>query len=88
MNDFPDASRDRKVCVMGLGYMGLTLAAVMAHVGFTVHGVEIRENVVNDLLNGQPHFHGPAWLAGLHSLATRAPNCPCRAPWADNSFPG
>ena len=63
MNEFPDSMRDRNVCVMGLGYVGLTLAVAMADVGFNVHGVEIRANVVRDLLHGQPHFHEPG-LAG------------------------
>lgn len=40
MNEFPDSMRDRNVCVMGLGYVGLTLAVAMADVGFNVHGVE------------------------------------------------
>jgi len=63
MSDFPDALRDRNVCIMGLGYVGLTLAVVMADVGFRVHGVEIRESVVRSLLQGEPHFHEPG-LAG------------------------
>ncbi len=61
--EFPESMRDRNVCVMGLGYVGLTLAVAMADVGFNVHGVEIRANVVRDLLRGQPHFHEPG-LAG------------------------
>jgi nucleotide sugar dehydrogenase len=63
MNDFSVSLRDRNVCVMGLGYVGLTFAVAMADVGFNVHGVEIRETVVRDLLQGRPHFHEPG-LAG------------------------
>jgi UDP-N-acetyl-D-mannosaminuronic acid dehydrogenase len=55
--------RDRKICIMGLGYVGLTLAVVMAEVGFDVQGVEIRDDVVRDLARGKPHFHEPG-LAG------------------------
>ncbi len=40
--EFPD----RTVCVIGLGYVGLTLAVVMARVGFEVRGVEIRDEVL------------------------------------------
>ena len=50
---------DRKICILGLGYVGLTLAAVMADVGFEVLGVEIREDVLEGLKSGQPHFHEP-----------------------------
>jgi UDP-N-acetyl-D-mannosaminuronic acid dehydrogenase len=55
--------RDHKICIMGLGYVGLTLAVVMAEVGFDVQGVEIRDDVVRDLARGKPHFHEPG-LAG------------------------
>jgi UDP-N-acetyl-D-mannosaminuronic acid dehydrogenase len=45
-----------RVAVVGLGYVGLTLAVAMAKRGFDVVGVEKRQDVV-DLTNaGQPHF--------------------------------
>jgi nucleotide sugar dehydrogenase len=59
MSDFPASFRDREVCVMGLGYVGLTLAVVMAEVGFHVQGIEIRNAVVHALAQGEPHFHEP-----------------------------
>lgn len=44
------------VGVIGLGYVGLTLATVLAEVGFRVVGIEKRRDVV-DLTNaGKPHF--------------------------------
>lgn len=55
----PETYADRNVCILGLGYVGLTLAAAMADVGFRVHGVEIRESVVEMLRDGRPHFHEP-----------------------------
>lgn len=52
------------VCVIGLGYVGLTLAATLADTGFSVLGVERRQEVV-DLTNaGRGHFHEPG-LDGL-----------------------
>lgn len=54
-----ESIRDRSVCVMGLGYVGLTLAAVMAEVGFNVLGVEIRSDVAKKLRTGEPHFFEP-----------------------------
>jgi UDP-N-acetyl-D-mannosaminuronic acid dehydrogenase len=50
---------DRRVCVIGLGYVGLTLAVAMADVGFDVAGVEVNEAVLASLLQGKPHFHEP-----------------------------
>src|SRR6266851_2740829 len=55
--------RDRNICIMGMGYVGVTLAVVMAEVGFHVQGVEIHEDVVRGLAQGKPHFHEPG-LAG------------------------
>ena len=44
------------VGIVGLGYVGLTLATVMAEVGYSVIGIERRQDVV-DLTNaGTPHF--------------------------------
>ena len=49
-------SLEKTVGVVGLGYVGLTLATVLAEVGFKVVGIEKRREVV-DLANaGQPHF--------------------------------
>lgn len=44
------------VCIIGLGYVGLTLATALADVGFTVIGVEKRSDVVAMTNRGQPHF--------------------------------
>jgi nucleotide sugar dehydrogenase len=52
----PRSFEDRSVCIVGLGYVGLTLAVVMAEVGFTVHGVEINPEVVDSITRGEPHF--------------------------------
>ena len=55
MNNF----RDRDVCILGLGYVGLTLAVVMADIGFKVTGVEIRQNICDLIKQGRAHFHEP-----------------------------
>lgn len=46
-----------KICVIGLGYVGLTLAVTMANVGYNVHGIEIRQDVLDKLENGKPTFY-------------------------------
>lgn len=59
MNIVPRDFKDQKVCILGLGYVGLTLAVAMAEVGYQVAGVEIRDDVVHALRRGESHFHEP-----------------------------
>lgn len=47
----------RHIVVVGLGYVGLTMALVMADAGFMVTGVEIDASKVNQLNNGQSYIH-------------------------------
>jgi nucleotide sugar dehydrogenase len=50
---------DTAVCVVGLGYVGLTLAVGLAGIGFHVDGVELRGEVVEELRRGRAHFFEP-----------------------------
>ncbi len=68
MNDIDGRYPDREVCIFGLGYVGLTLAVTMAEVGFRVHGVEVRSEVVEGLRRGQPPFHEPGLAAKLRRV--------------------
>jgi UDP-N-acetyl-D-mannosaminuronic acid dehydrogenase len=65
-----DDFADNTVCVVGLGYVGLTLAVAMADVGFHVEGVEIRQDVVDRLNRGDAHFFEPGLNARLKRLIT------------------
>ena len=56
--------KDNAVVIIGLGYVGLTLAAHMADCGFSVHGVEIKEEFLEPLRSGKAFFHEE----GLDSL--------------------
>ncbi|HYD31881.1 MAG TPA: nucleotide sugar dehydrogenase [Azospirillaceae bacterium] len=67
----PKSYRDRNICVLGLGYVGLTLATAMADAGFRVHGVEIRDEVLDKLASGDPHFHEPGLPEKLKSVIGR-----------------
>jgi UDP-N-acetyl-D-mannosaminuronic acid dehydrogenase len=60
--------RVRSVCVVGLGYVGLPTAAILANSGFDVLGVDVREEVVAALRAGDVHIHEP----GLRALASGA----------------
>ena len=45
--------------VVGMGYVGLTLAAALAQAGHTVHGVDSKPEVVEALLAKSPHIKEP-----------------------------
>ena len=50
------ATLSHDVAVIGLGYVGLTLATGFADVGYRVLGVEMRADVVKSLSEGEAHF--------------------------------
>ena len=70
MPSLPHNYGDRTVCVIGLGYVGLTLAVTMAEVGFEVVGVETREDIVESLTAGKLHFHEPGMTEMLQRAQT------------------
>ncbi|MCM3068381.1 nucleotide sugar dehydrogenase [Priestia flexa] len=45
-----------KICVIGLGYIGLPTAAIFAKAGFNVLGVDVNENAVNLINKGEVHL--------------------------------
>ena len=55
----PDTRRMPRVGIIGMGYVGLTLAAAMARKGFEVHGVEVQPSVLDSLARGRPHIFEP-----------------------------
>ena len=54
----------RQIVVVGLGFVGLTLAVSLADVGYRVVGVDVSKKVVESLNKGLPHIHE----VGLDSL--------------------
>lgn len=63
----PKTFEDRQVVVLGLGYVGLTLGAYLSELGFQVHGVEIRDLVLNSLQKKKAFF----WEPKLDDLLAR-----------------
>lgn len=47
--------KTREVCIVGLGYVGLTLAASLADVGFRIIGIDHNKKILGDLKRGKPH---------------------------------
>lgn len=49
----------RKICIMGLGYIGLPTAALLATKGHQVHGVDVKPEVVEIINKGLIHIVEP-----------------------------
>ena len=47
---------DDRVCIIGLGYVGLTLAVALAEIGFSVLGIERDKTVIDTVRSGQAQF--------------------------------
>ncbi len=50
----------KKVCVIGLGYIGLPTAALLANRNYLVHGVDVQKDVVDTINKGKVHIVEPA----------------------------
>lgn len=48
--------RNKSVCIVGLGYIGLPTAALLACNNFQVFGVDLNPDIVKMVNSGQPHF--------------------------------
>ncbi len=48
-----------EVSILGLGYIGLPTAAMLASGGIRVYGMDIKEEVVETINRGDVHFHEP-----------------------------
>ena len=60
------ANKDR-ICVLGMGFIGLTLATTLAEAGFDVLGVDVVQDVVDSLSQKKCYFFEP----GLNELVSR-----------------
>ena len=58
----------KKICVLGLGYIGLPTASTFATNGVKVIGVDVNPQVVETLRSGKPHIFEP----GLRTLVQAA----------------
>jgi UDP-N-acetyl-D-mannosaminuronic acid dehydrogenase len=57
-----------KICILGLGYIGLPTACTFATHGVKVLGVDINQGIIETLQKGELHIHEP----GLLDLVQRA----------------
>ena len=49
-------SAKKRLCIIGLGYIGLPTAALLANAGHFVHGVDIKEDIVSRITDGNVHI--------------------------------
>lgn len=52
-------NQNKKICVIGLGYIGLPTAALLANRGYDVHGVDVVESTVDTINAGKIHIVEP-----------------------------
>lgn len=58
---------DLKICIVGLGYIGLPSAALLANRGYLVQGVDISPDVVDTINQGDIHIVEPDLDSFVHS---------------------
>ncbi|CUV66429.1 UDP-N-acetyl-D-mannosaminuronic acid dehydrogenase [Sulfurovum sp. enrichment culture clone C5] len=51
--------KKRKICVLGLGYIGLPTSALLANRGYEIHGVDVMQSVVDIINQGKIHIVEP-----------------------------
>ncbi|RXJ76676.1 UDP-N-acetyl-D-mannosamine dehydrogenase [Aliarcobacter skirrowii] len=52
-------NQNKKICVIGLGYIGLPTAALLANRGYDVHGVDVVKSTVDTINQGKIHIVEP-----------------------------
>ena len=74
---------DKKICVLGLGYIGLPTSAVLASRGYEVHGVEVNPKSAEIINSGRAHIVEPELdilvRAAVHSGKLKAFPAPAPA---------
>jgi len=75
--------KNKKICVIGLGYIGLPTAALLANSGYDVHGVDINQTTVDIINLGEIHIVEPELntfvKAAVNSGKLKADLKPCKA---------
>ncbi len=53
------AALSKSICVIGLGYIGLPTASLLATKGYQVHGVDVTQHIVDTINSGKIHITEP-----------------------------
>ncbi len=79
----PLVPKETSVCVVGLGYIGLPTASILATKGFHVYGTDVRADVVQTINQGKIHIDEPDLdilvRSAVNSGQLRAGNSPQEA---------
>lgn len=59
ISEIKSIKEDNIICVLGLGFVGLTLAITLAEIGFKVFGIEKNNNILNLLKKYKASFQEP-----------------------------
>src|SRR5512140_1373864 len=59
-----------KICILGLGYIGLPTASTFAANGIQVLGVDVNPRIVDMLKSGRIHIHEPGLRDIYHAALT------------------
>jgi len=74
---------NKKVCVIGLGYIGLPTAALLANKGYEVYGVDVVQSTVDTINQGKIHIVEPELdtfvKAAVNSAKLKADTKPTQA---------
>ena len=74
---------NKKICVIGLGYIGLPTAALLANRGYDVHGVDVVQSTVDIINRGEIHIVEPELDTFVHAAVNsdklKAALIPCEA---------
>lgn len=62
--------QNKKVCVIGLGYIGLPTGALLANTGYSVHGVDVNQHAVDVINQGNIHIVEPDLDTFVHAAVT------------------
>jgi UDP-N-acetyl-D-mannosaminuronic acid dehydrogenase len=75
--------QNKKICVVGLGYIGLPTAALLANRGYNVHGVDVVQTTVDTINRGEIHIVEPELdtfvQSAVNSGKLKADLKPCEA---------
>jgi UDP-N-acetyl-D-mannosaminuronic acid dehydrogenase len=75
--------QNKKICVIGLGYIGLPTAALLANRGYHVHGVDVVQSTVDTINCGEIHIVEPELdtfvQSAVNSGKLKADLKPCEA---------
>ena len=59
--------KETQICILGLGYIGLPSAALLANRGYRVQGVDVSSNVIEIINQGEIHIVEPDLDSFVHS---------------------